>query len=168
MRTNKFSRNKPTQLRQPKAFQRHSFTLALGAFTCAQLGFFLSSGQIPAAYAQALTDEDIANYASAVLDIEATRLAAYEAASDILAAADSELSILDTPLSCTRNRMSDMPEISRTERLELRTVLVTFCNEASEAAEVNNLTPKRFNDITEAHRADPEIAERIQAAISEL
>jgi len=148
--------------------RRAGLLMALSAFTCAQLGFWLSSGQIPAAYAQSLTDEDIANYANAVLSIEATRIAAYEAASDILASADSDLSILDVSLSCTRARMSDMPDVSREARGELRTVLVTFCDEASAAAEANNLTPKRFNDITESHRSDPEVAERIQFAISEL
>lgn len=155
-------------MRLKKVFANKHLALALCACTCAQLVGFLVSRQVPAAYAQALTDEDIANYASAVLDIEATRVAAYETASDILAAADSELSILDIPLSCTSSRMTDMPDIPRAERLELRTVLVTFCNEASAAAEANDLTPQRFNDITEAHRADSEVAERIQAAISDL
>ena len=151
--------------------KRDRFPLLLGmasALTFAQLGLLFSVSQLPAAYAQALTDEDIANYASAAVMIEAKRQAAYEAASDILTAADSELSILDTSLSCTSSAMSDMPDISRENRLDLRTVLVTFCNEARQAAEDNNLTPKRFNDITEAHRADPEVAERIQAAAGAL
>ncbi|MEL6939638.1 MAG: DUF4168 domain-containing protein [Cyanobacteria bacterium J06598_1] len=141
---------------------------SVGALTLTQLSVGLTTSQVPAAYAQSVTDSDVANYAQAVFDIEAKRLAAYEAASDILAAADSELSILDVPLSCTNNRLRDMPEIPRPDRVDLRTILVTFCNEASQVAEENDLTPQRFNDITAAHQDDPEIAARIQDAISAL
>ncbi len=151
-----------------KESRRIKLALVLGAFTCAQLGLWLSSRYIPAAYAQDFTEEAITNYARTVLDIEPIRLEAYAAASDILSATDSEVDILDTSLSCTGNRLSDMPDIPRSARVDLRTVLITFCNAASQAAEANDLTPMRFNDITEAHRADSELAERIQAAIREL
>ncbi len=142
--------------------------IALSAFAASQLILFLASRQTLPAYAQALTDEDIASYAQAIAAIESVRINAYSAASDILTTANSELSLLDTPLSCTLNRLSDMPDIPRSARVELRTVLVTFCNEASQLAEENDLTPQRFNAITEMHREDPEIAARIQSAISDL
>ncbi len=147
---------------------RAKLAIALSALTIAQLSLLLTSKQTLPAYAQALTDEDIASYARAVIDIEATRIAAYSEASDILTAANSELSILDIPLGCVRNRLSDMPDIPKADRTELRTVLVNFCNEASQLAEESNLTPQRFNSITEMHREDPEVAARIQAAIGDL
>ena len=139
-----------------------------GAASFAQLGLLAISAHIPAAYAQSFNDDEIASYARAVFEIEASRVSAYEAASDILAAADSELSILETPLSCANSRLSDMPDLERAERVDLRTVLVTFCNEASQIAEDNDLTPKTFNAITAAHREDEELATLIQAAVSEL
>jgi len=169
MRSQNFSRNFSwSQPLRGKKCRRFRFAIALSAFTCAQLGFFLASSHIPAAHAQALTDEDINNYARAVLEIEALRIATYESASDILITADSELSILDVSLSCARTNLRDMPDIPRPDRLDLQEVLVRFCNEASSAAEANDLTPKRFNDITAAHRADEEVADRIRAVINQL
>ena len=142
--------------------------IALSALTFAQLILFLAARQTLPAYAQALTDEDINSYARAIAAIEPARVTAYSEASDILTTADSDLSLLEAPLSCTSNRLSDMPDISRSARVELRTVLVTFCNEASRLAEENDLTPQRFNAITESHREDPEIAARIRSAIGDL
>ncbi|MEO1682597.1 MAG: DUF4168 domain-containing protein [Cyanobacteria bacterium J06631_12] len=148
--------------------RRTSLALALGALAGAQLWFWLGSAHLPTAYAQAITDDDVANYARAVFEMEAERVNAYELASDILTSADSELNILETPLSCQQARLSDMPDISRADRIDLRAVLVTFCNEAQTIAEANDLTPKRFNAITAAHREDEALAGRIQEAIQAL
>ena len=121
------------------------------------------------AQAQALiTDEDVADYARAVTAIEPPRQEAFAAASDILTSADSNLSLLDYPLSCTEAQLDAMPDISRADRVSLRTVLVEFCNQASDLAEENNLTPLRFNTITTAHRDDPDLTARIQAEIGSL
>jgi len=138
---------------------------AVGAIAQALL---LSSGPIPAAHAQTITDDDVTNYARAIVDIEAQRISAYEEASDLLASIDSELSILDVPLSCSRSSLSDMPDVSRADRVALRTILVNFCNGAIESAELNDLTPKRFNSITASHREDSELADRIKDAIRAL
>lgn len=151
-----------------KRYSRWVGAAIVGACTFAQLSLFLAAGSIPAAHAQSFNDDEVVNYARAVFEIEAQRTEAYEAASDILATADSELSILETPLSCTNSRLADMPDLERAERVELRTVLVNFCNAASQVAEDNDLTPKTFNAITAAHREDEDLAARIQAAISEL
>lgn len=128
----------------------------------------LSQSLVPAAHAQALTDDDVANYARAVVDIEEIRLNAYEAASDLLTAAGSETDILETPLSCNAARLNNMPDIPRVDRVDLLTVLVEFCNSAAQLADDNGLTQKRFNSITAAHQEDADLAERIQAEISAL
>ena len=128
----------------------------------------LLGGQQPAHAQSKYNETEIANYVRAVIEIEANRIDAYETASDILTSSDSELSILDTPLKCTAARLSDMPDIPRGERVELRTVLVNFCNAASEIAEDNDLTPQKFNSMTAAYLEDEAIAEQIQSAISEL
>lgn len=143
-------------------FQNRARTLiaiALAAFTLTQ---------VRAAYAQNVSDTDIANYARAVVEIEAARQATYEAASDIIAAADSEGSILETNLSCNATRMSDMPDLPKPDKVDLQRVLVNFCNSAIEIADSHALTSADFNRITDAHRNDSDLSERIQAEIAGL
>lgn len=141
--------------------------VALSALAFTQ-GALLVSNAVPAAYAQAVTDDDVINYARAIVDIETQRLGAYEEASNLLSSVDSELSILEIPLSCTSAGLSDMPDMPRADRVDLRTILVTFCNNAKEIADTNGLTPKRFNSITESHREDAELEARIIDAIQAL
>ncbi|MEM6448771.1 MAG: DUF4168 domain-containing protein [Cyanobacteria bacterium P01_D01_bin.105] len=133
--------------------------IALTAFTLTQ---------VSRAYAQNFTDTEIANYARAAVEIEAARQATYEEASDILAAADGNTSILETRLGCNATRMSDMPDLSRPDKIDVRTVLVNFCNSAREIADAHALTTQQFNQITAAHRDDSALAERIQAEIAGL
>lgn len=140
---------------------RHRLLIAIALTT-----FALT--QVRAAHAQEFTDTDVANYARAVIEIEAARQATYEEASNILAATNSDISILDTRLSCDATLIRDMPDIPRPDKVDLRTALVNFCNSAREIADSHALTPQRFNRITEAHRDDPELAERIQAEIAGL
>jgi hypothetical protein len=131
-----------------------------------QLGF---RGLLPAAQAQSTPDADVANYARAVVDIEEQRLAAYEAASDIMAAAGDEKGLLETRLGCQAHKLSDMPDdMPKPDKIDLLTVLVEFCDGARSAAEANDLTPEQFNSITTAHKEDPELAKRIQSAIADL
>ncbi|MBE9064290.1 DUF4168 domain-containing protein [cf. Phormidesmis sp. LEGE 11477] len=141
---------------------------AFGALTLTPLSLLLTDRYVLPAYAQAYSDDEVTNYARAVVNIEAERLEAYALASDILTSADSDLSIIETPLSCTSTRLADMPDISREGRVDLRAVLVAFCNNASQVAEENDLTPRVFNEILAAHREDPALLERIQTAISAL
>lgn len=149
---------------------RHFAWLAIALSTLAftQLGALVTQGLVSPALAQEITETDVANYAQTVLSIEDLRIAAYGAANDVLVAAGSEEGILSTTLSCAANRMSDMPDLPKADRVSLHAVLVEFCNEASEIATANNLTPRQFNEITAAHRDDPAIAEQIQAVMSEL
>jgi len=151
----------------------------LGAIALTQTSFlsdFLNLGAaasrplslMPVAYAQEFTDDDVINYANTVVSIEAQRIADYETASDILAASGGEVDILEAQLSCQAHKLSDMPDIPRASRVDLQAVLVEFCEGSRLSAESNDLTAKRFNSMTAAHRADPALAERIQGAISEL
>ncbi|NJM96663.1 MAG: DUF4168 domain-containing protein [Phormidesmis sp. RL_2_1] len=162
----------PNLSRRNRRLPRTALFIALGTIATVQTVSLLVphpiSGIVPAAQAQATSDEEISNYARAVIDIEVIRKDTYAAASDILVAAGSEADILETPLSCTATRISDMPDIPRVDRVDLRTALVNFCNEASQIAEANDLTPQRFNSITAEHREEPELAARIQTAMGEL
>jgi hypothetical protein len=151
---------------KPRCNARFWWAIALGTIACIPLAHYRLA---PAAQAQErITDEDVANYARTVVAIEPLRLAAYESASDILATAGSEQDILESPMSCLSTQMSDMPDVAKASRESLREVLVNFCNEASQLAEENSLTPARFNAITEEHRANDETLKRIQDAIAEL
>ena len=142
--------------------------LALVFGTLTQIGLFLADRQLPSAHAQSYSDDEVASYARAAASIETERLEAYELANDILTSADSELSIVDTPLNCTSTRLADMPDISRENRVDLRDVLLAFCNNASQVVEENDLTPKAFNEMTAAHRENAELLDRIKAAIAAL
>ncbi|EDX85491.1 hypothetical protein S7335_3192 [Synechococcus sp. PCC 7335] len=148
--------------------RRTWLALAFGTLTLSQIGFLLADRDIPAAYAQSYSDDEVANYARAAASIETERLEAYELASNILTNAEGELSIVETPLSCTSTRLADMPDIPRDSRVELRDVLLAFCNSASQMAEENDLTPRAFNQMTAAHREDAELLDRIKDAIAAL
>ena len=113
------------------------------------------------------TKEEITSYASTVSAIEPLRLAAYEAASDALVAANSEVNLVDSQLSCLSSSLEDMPETDAKTQVELQRILVNYCNAASEEANANGLTPQRFNEITAAHRSDRKLAQSIRAAISD-
>lgn len=155
-------------LSRPVSSHKRGYALILGALTLTQLGFLLTQKHIPAAYAQAYSDDEVTNYARSVVNIEAERVEAYALASDILASADAEISIVETPLNCASTRLADMPDVPRAARVDLQAVLVAFCNNAIQIAEENELTPIVFNEITAAHREDAEISDRIQDAIAAL
>ena len=145
----------------------------LSALALTPLGSLLNTGHlskiVPAAHAQAVTDEDVSNYARAIAAIEGQRKTAYAAASDVLAAATNQADISETPLSCQAHQLKDMPKaLSKSERVSLLTVLVNFCREARSTAAANNLTPEQFNSITAAQQEDTELASRIKTAISKL
>ena len=140
--------------------------IALGAFCSVQLSVAMLRSPAQAQEAALTTDEDVANYAATVTAIEPLRQAAYEEASDVLAAANSEVSLVDNRLSCLNSEVDDMPEVAAEDQVALQRILVSYCNMAAELAEENGLTPQRFNSITENHRENSELASRIRAAIA--
>lgn len=154
------------------AFKTHRhlawLAIAVGTLTFTQFGAVITQALFSPAHAQEITETDVANYANAVFDIEVLRIAAYDAADQTLITAGSEVGVSETPLSCTASDMSDMPDMAKPDQVSLRTVLVEFCNEASDAVRANSLTPQEFNAITAAHQADPALAEQIQAVLSDL
>lgn len=125
--------------------------------------FGLSPAQ--AQEAALITDEDITNYATATAAIETLRKTAYGEASDVLAAANSEVSLVDNRLSCLNSTVEDMPEVAAEDQVSLQRILVSYCNTASTLAEENGLTPQRFNAITAKHKEDRKLAQKIQAAM---
>ena len=139
--------------------------IALGSFGSLQLSALLMRTPAQAQEASLPTEEEIASYANAVSSIEPLRQAAYGSASDALVAANSELSLESTSLSCLDSELSDLSEADAEVRLSLQSILVEFCNEAGGIAAENGLTPQRFNEITNAQRGDRDLAQDIRAAI---
>jgi hypothetical protein len=117
-----------------------------------------------AAIAQAQTtvsDEEIIRYARSVLQMEIYRTEAYTEIKDLLLTVN--IDIKDVTLGCTE---SDLPGVPRRERRQVEDIMVTYCNQARDIVEVNGFTPERFNEITEAHREDEALAERIRAEMA--
>lgn len=120
--------------------------------------------QLPAAYAQTFTNEEIKHYAESVLAMDDSRLQAYSEISDLLTSAGYD--VTEYTLSCPSARsLSDVP---RSVRRRVREILVGYCNAAQQIVEDNGLTVERFNAMTAAHQQDPELTERIQAEIAAL
>jgi hypothetical protein len=109
-----------------------------------------------AAYAQAVTEDEITNYARSVLAIEPIRQSAYEQIKQITGSSNVPT------IACHRPR--SLNDLSG----EVRQIAVNYCNRAIEIVERNNLTITRFNAITIAHQEDAELSSRIQQAILRL
>ncbi|PZO23047.1 MAG: hypothetical protein DCF25_01090 [Leptolyngbya foveolarum] len=146
---------------------RFWLALALGSLCAVQLVAAMGRSPAQAQEATLTTDEDIANYANVVVAIEPLRKAAYEEASDVLAAANSEVSLVDNRLSCLTSEVENMPDVAAEDQVSLQRILVSYCNTASELADENGLTPQRFNSITAKHREDRELAQKVRAAIAD-
>ena len=121
-----------------------------------------------AAHAQAsgqvIASNDIIAYAQSVLEIDGPRNEAYTEIKNILIEADVSSNRSDLPLRCGSNRniSQSLSSLPRRVRPDVRSIIVSFCNQAREIVVENGLTVRQFNDITALHRGDPALAERIQ------
>ncbi|MGD1943574.1 MAG: DUF4168 domain-containing protein [Leptolyngbyaceae cyanobacterium] len=118
-----------------------------------------------AAIAQSeITNAEITKYAQAVLAIDAYRNAAYTQIKDILLTV--EMDINDVNVSCSNTQ--SLSEVPRSVRRDVREILTTYCNQSQDVVEANDLTPRRFNEITDAHETDNTVFERIQQELIRL
>lgn len=118
-----------------------------------------------AAIAQSsISNEEITQYARAVLTIDQYRNEAYTIIKDILLTV--EMSISDISVSCTNTQ--SISSVPRSVRREVRDTLTSYCNRSQDAVEANGLTPRRFNEITKAHAEDQTVFERIQQELIRL
>lgn len=142
-------------------WRRRFLTLFCGGVAVAVLIGFIAL-QSPVA-AQTVTNEEITNYAEAVLIMDADRQAAYQQISDIMVTAEPQLNVADYTLTCPNAQtLSDVPN---TVRSKVRAILIDYCNNASTIVQDSGLTVRRFNAITEAHRSDAELSQRIRDEI---
>ena len=147
-------RSSNNRLRQP-----YWIGIALGLVVGAWLPLS-SIGQ--KGYAQNFTDEEVSNYAAAVLAMENMRQRAYAEISDIMVSRGLDVTRYD--LRCLSASTLDLP---RVVRRPVRILLINYCNDAKEIVEDTGLTVQLFNSITVTHRQDEELAEQIQSEIAE-
>jgi hypothetical protein len=122
--------------------------------TMNQAGLSLNVSFEQSAYAQSISDQDVANYARSVLAIEPLRQSAYE---DI-----KRISGSVPRIECHRpSSLNDLPD-------NVRQIASNYCNQAISIVESNSLTITRFNSIRVAQDADSSLLNRIQQAILEL
>ena len=111
-----------------------------------------------------ISNEEITQYARAVLKIDQYRNDAYTKIKNILLTVDLNISEMSVSCSDAQN-LSNVP---RPVRREVREILTSYCNQSHDAVEETGLTPRRFNEITAAHEADQTVFERIQQELLRL
>lgn len=110
------------------------------------------------------SDAQVRSYAAAVLDIDSSREAALASVQTMLEEAD--LSTNQVDLSCTNIR--NLNRLPSRIRANVREIMVGFCNQASDIVIDSGLSVEQFNAMTSAHQANPRLADRIAAAITQL
>ena len=113
-------------------------------------------------YAQSFTEEEIGNYAAAILAMEEIRTDAYGDISDLLTIANEDATRHD--LRCVSS--GSLTQMPRTVRSQVRRLLVNYCNDAKDLVEESGLTVQLFNAITATHREDEALTEQIQLEIA--
>jgi hypothetical protein len=102
-----------------------------------------------AAYAQAVSNNELANYARAVLVMEPVRQTAFNEIKKIIRSGNIP------PIVCHR------PQSLNALPRNARKIAVNYCNRSKEIVESNGLTINRFNAITVNLQNDPNLKRRI-------
>ncbi len=108
-----------------------------------------------AAQGQNISNEDITNFADAVLQMESDRQQAYDKIKQIIGAPPPNIPCNDL------NSLSNLPE-------EARTIAADYCRICKEIVEDSGLTVERFNAIMSNLEAEPNLVKRIQNAMLQL
>lgn len=144
---------------------RHSLAVGLAVGALGLVGLpFMSSVPAPLtaqpAIAQSsVSDDEIRNYAMAVLAMDEPRKQAYTAIEAMLTS-DGRISVNEVALTCSSAR--NLGDVPRSIRRDVEKVLFGYCNQAREIVASNGLTPQRFNEITNTHQEDETVSELIQ------
>lgn len=141
-----------------------AFGVGLSGATAEISGSTLTLGFASAQAQTQVTDAEVMNYASSVLEMEGPRVQALNQIRDLLEQVNYDISQVD--MNC--RDLSSFNRVPRQVRSAAREIAVNYCNQARAIAEDNGLPSRRFNLITEAHQSDPNLAERIRAAMTQL
>ncbi|PSR15890.1 hypothetical protein C8255_20730 [filamentous cyanobacterium CCP3] len=141
-----------------------SFSLLAGAG--AQLPTAAGHVTLGAVWAQdsGISEEQIIGYATSILEMDAPRNEALSQIRTLLTGTGQDLASID--MSCTGT--ANLNQLPRNLRNSVRTIVVNYCNRASDIVKANGLTARQFNEITAAYPQDPALAEQIRAAMIEL
>lgn len=102
-----------------------------------------------AAYAQAVSDPEVTNYARAVLVMEPVRQTAFNKIKKMIGSGDVP------PIVChKRESLKALPS-------NARDIAVNYCNRSKDIVEGNGLSIARFNAITVNLQNDPKLKTRI-------
>ncbi|MEM6254650.1 MAG: DUF4168 domain-containing protein [Cyanobacteria bacterium P01_D01_bin.156] len=146
-----------------RSSRRYHRTWLLGATLLASVWLPISS-LWQSSHAQNFTEQEISNYATAVLAIEEVRITAYEEIADLMTIANEDVTRHD--LRCIN--VDGLKTLPRAVRSQVRRLLVDYCNDAKEIVEDTGLTPEMFNVITQNHRENEELAQQIQLELAKL
>ncbi|MBE9111605.1 DUF4168 domain-containing protein [Nodosilinea sp. LEGE 07298] len=141
-----------------------SLSLLVGAGT--QLPTAAGTVTLGTAWAQdsSVSQEEVISYATSILEMDAPRNEALSQIRTLLTGTGQDLASID--MSCTGT--ANLNQLPRNLRNSVRTVVVNYCNQASDIVEANGLTVRRFNAITAAHPQDPALTDQIRSAMIEL
>jgi hypothetical protein len=121
-----------------------------------QLSWNLSSWTLSStAYTQEFNDNQVTNYAKAVLLIEAQRQQSYQQIQQMIG---------HSPPEIVCNRTDTLRKLPG----EAQKIAVQFCNNSKKIAENSGLTTPQFNAITERAQQDPKFKRHIQDAMIRL
>ncbi len=141
-------------------------SLSLLAGAGAQLPTAAGHITMGAAWAQDtdIPQEHVIGYATSILEMDAPRNEALNQIRTLLTGTGQDLASID--MSCTGT--ANLNELPRNLRNSVRTIVVNYCNKASDIVEANGLTARQFNAITATYPQDPALADQIRAAMIEL
>ena len=106
---------------------------------------------------QAVTAEEITKYAVSVLQIENLRIGVYQEIQNEFQKQSPGGSV--PPIIChEKSSVNILPQ-------NIQVIAVSYCNQAKEIIEGNDLTVSRFNRITMTQKTDPTLREKIKAEL---
>ena len=106
---------------------------------------------------QVVTREEVTKYAFSVLEIENLRTEVYREIKNEFQKRSPGVSV--PPIICNeKSSVNTLPK-------NVKVIAVSYCNQAQEIIERNNLTVSRFNQITQLQRKDRTWQEKIQAEL---
>jgi hypothetical protein len=105
--------------------------------------------------AQEISDQQVRNYARAVLDIESHRKQAFEEIQDIMGGSTPEI-VCNQPSS-----YSNLPQQAQEIALE-------YCQISQDIVESTGMSVREFNQITQRIKSEPQLEQRIQQVMMEM
>lgn len=121
-------------------------------------------GAAAQAQGSSVSSEEVTAYAASILEMEAPRNEALSQIKTLLTGTSHDISSID--MSCTGT--ANLNQLPRNLRGDIRTIIVNYCNRASEIVQSHGLPGRLFNRITATYPQDQALAEQIRAAMIQL